>query len=192
MRGTFLALSLVAGAAYGESAQAQLADKLRGYSLEIEVNARAVYQPEGRAVSEETNTRTMKLYVSEKGRLFDFSGASGRDIRTGRLTGESRRAQVVEWGQVWTQGSVGQRWSTSGAALIRERIYPWGRQYITIAISDDRSSCSASTNLKSSRPDKKFFLYQWADNKPIEVLDYRMSSQRCTIMRGNIFTSTDV
>jgi hypothetical protein len=187
-----LALSLLAVPTCGVSAQAQLADKLRGYSLEVEVNARAVYQPEGRAVSEETNTRTMRLYVSEKGRLFDFSGASGTDMRTGRLTGESRKAQVVEWGQVWTQGSVGQRWSTSGATLLRERIYPWGRQHINIAISGDRSSCSATTNLKSSRPDKKFFLYRWADNKPIEVLDYRMSSQRCTIMRGNIFTSTDV
>lgn len=191
MRTNAWVLALMAGLA-AQPAHSQLAERLRGHSLDIEVNAQSIVQSDGGSVSDEVNTRTMKLYISEKGRLFDFSGASGARTLTGSMIGKSSGARVVEWGQIWVQGSVGQKWSTSGSTLIRERIYPWGRQYINIIISADRKNCSASTYLKSSRSDKKFFLYRFSDSRPIEVIHYNMKSYRCSIMLGNIFTSVDI
>lgn len=192
MRRTLFALSLLAGAAWADSAQAQLADKLRGYSLDIEVNARHVFDGNAGGMGETINTRTIKVYVSEKGRLFDFSGASGTSARTGRTLVGAGGADVVDWGQVWSHGPIGQRWTTSGTTLVRERIYPWGRQYINIKISGDFRSCTASTQLKSTREDKKFFFFGIPNGKLIPVVDYRLTSQRCTIMHGNIFASTSI
>ena len=74
--------------------------------------------------------------------------------------------------------------------MVRERIYPWGFQYINIKLNRDFSSCTASTELKSTREDKQFFFYGIPDSKLIPVVDYRLISQRCKIMRGNIFAST--
>ena len=170
-----------------QPAHAQLAETLRGYSLDVEIKARHVF-----GSGESINARTIKVYISEKGRLFDFSGASGTDARTGHTRRGAGGAQIVEWGQVWSHGPIGQRWTTSGATLIRERIYPWGRQFINIRISRDRGSCTASTNLRSSRDDRQFFFYGIPNGKIIPVIDYRQISQRCTIMRGNIFTSVDI
>jgi hypothetical protein len=136
---------------------------------------------------QELNTRFMRIYISSSGRIFDFSKIEDVEANNGRFVGGSSGFKVVRFGEEWLWGNVGQRWDISNSGIIRTRRYPWGQQIYSISVSSDLSSCSITEEMRSTLPDKKFFLFQWSGHTISEVVSHETVASSCQIFPRNIF-----
>ena len=184
----FLAVTLCIAsfALTNESAAAELLERLKGYSIDAQSTMRIEGRDKGRPF-QELNTRFMKIYISSSGRIFDYSKVEAVGARTGQFAGGNSGMKVVRFGEEWLLGNVGQRWDISGAGLIRSRIYPWGRQIYSISISTDLSNCAVTEEMRSTLPDKRFFLFQWSGHTISEVVSHETVASSCQIFYRNIF-----
>jgi hypothetical protein len=170
-------------------ASAQNVDQLKGYSIEAHSTILVKYSGEDHF---EENRRDVKIYVSEKGRIFDYSRSSFRKQGARVDTGSGSSLRVVNFGEEWSQdGSpIQRRWDVTTGGLTRTWTYPQGlgQEILAISISGDRRSCAVARTMKSSRPDGKVFHLAWADLHPLEIVEQRVLSSTCSITQGNLLS----
>jgi hypothetical protein len=171
-------------------AAAESLERLKGYSITAQSTMRLEGKDKGR-IFVELNTRSMQIYVSSAGRIFDYSKVEDVGARSGQFVGGNSGLKVVQLGEEWFLGNVGQRWDLSNIGLVRTRIYPWGNQIYTIRISHDLSTCVISEEMRSKLADKRFFLFQWSGHTISEVTSHETASSSCSIFRGNFFDGSE-
>jgi hypothetical protein len=169
-----------------DPAAANLLERLKGYSIDAQSTMRMEGRDKGRPF-EELNTRFMKIYLSQNGRIFDFSKVEAVGARSGKPTGGNSGFKIVRLGEEWLWGNVGQRWDSYSSGLIRTRRYPWGKQIYYIAVSPNLSTCAITEEMRSALPDKRFFLFQWSGHTLSEVVSHETVASSCQIFPRNIF-----
>jgi hypothetical protein len=168
------------------SSEATALRDLEGMSIETAATMRYTGQREG-VTFDEVNTRSMRVYISTAGRLFDYSRVDSMGA-SGGGGGSVQGSMVVRLGQRSMQGNVGQMWTLSNDGLVRTRFYPWGRQVYNIKIAKDLQSCTIEASLKSSQRDNAFFLFGWGSStKLTRIVSSEPDSGTCQIVKGNIF-----
>jgi hypothetical protein len=184
-------VNITALAALISSSEAATLKDLEGMSVDAQSTMRYTGLREG-VTFNELNTRSMRVYISTQGRLFDYSKVDSVGAFSGRVGGSNQGSTVVRVGQRWVLGNVGQMWTLSGDGLVRTRIYPWGRQVYNIKIAKDLQSCTIEASLKSSQPDNAFFLFGWGSStKLTKIVSSEPDSGSCKIVKGNIFDNGD-
>src|ERR1700722_11102593 len=142
------------------SADAQSMDWMKGISIESSATSRQKFTNNN---SFELNTRVFKVYISTKGHIFDYSELYGNtliaDKQVGNKFGDTNQMHMVGFFDKWQMGNVTQEWIFSTDGLVRKRIYPWGEQDYYIRINRCDMACSIRSEIRSSRPDHKFFFY---------------------------------
>jgi hypothetical protein len=179
-------LSIASFALTSESLAGELPERLKGYSIDAQSTMRMDGRDKGRPF-QEFNTRFMRIYISSSGRIFDYSKVEAVGARTGQFAGGNSGMKVVRFGEEWLLGNVGQRWDASSTGLIKSRIYPWGKQIYSITISSDLRNCTITEEMRSTLPDKRFFLFQWSGHTISEVVSHETVASSCQIFDKNIF-----
>jgi hypothetical protein len=180
------ALTAICILAHGPADAQPLADRLRGMSIEIRTSMSTIGVNRHGQYTAPT-VRAIKLYVSTKGRLFDYTAAGYTDESgVDRLNSGSK---IVAFGERWEAGKVGQQWDVAPGGLVRTRFYPWGQQEYRISIASDLRRCAVRGTMMSTRPDGKFFFYDSHDGQPNEVLSHGVDTGSCRITRGNVFAA---
>lgn len=91
------------------AAAAELLERLRGYSIDAQSTMRLEGKDKGR-IFHELNTRSMQIYISTAGRIFDYSKVEAVGARSGQFVGGNSGLKVVRFGEEWFLGNVGQRY----------------------------------------------------------------------------------
>jgi hypothetical protein len=176
----------------GISTAAQSMDWMKGISIESSATSRQKMITNN---SFELNTRVFRIYISTEGHIFDYSELYGNTInagkRAGNKFGDTNQMHIARFFDKWQMGSVTQEWVFSTDGLVRKRIYPWGEQDYYIRINRSDMTCSIRSEIRSSRPDRKFFFYAFKDGRPIEVENYEQYASSCKIYTNNVFSKDE-
>ena len=171
---------------------AQSMDWMKGISIESSATSRQKFVNNN---SFELNTRIFNVYISTKGHIFDYSELYGTKLianrQPGNKFGETNQMHMAGFFDKWQMGKVTQEWVFSTDGLVRKRIYPWGEQDYYIHVSRSDMTCSTRSEIRSSRPDRKFFFYAFKDGKSIEVEKYEQYASTCKIYLKNVFSNDE-
>jgi hypothetical protein len=153
------------------STAAQSMDWMKGISIESSATSRQKFTNNN---SFELNTRVFSIYISTNGHIFDYSELYGNTLiankQVGNKFGETNQMHMAGFFDKWQMGSVTQEWIFSTDGLVRKRIYPWGEQDYYIRVNRSDMGCSIRSEIRSNRPDHKFFFYAFKDGRPIEII----------------------
>jgi hypothetical protein len=154
----------------GISTAAQSMDWMKGISIESSATSRQKFTNSN---SFELNTRVFNVYISTKGHIFDYSELYGNTLIADKLVGnkfgDTNQMHMAGFFDKWQMGNVTQEWIFSTDGLVR---------YIRINRGD--MACSIRSEIRSSRPDHKFFFYAFKDGRPIEIEKYEQYASAYT------------
>jgi hypothetical protein len=186
MRFSTMALALTIVGLH-DSARAQNIERLSGYSIEANSTISVKYLGSNEF---EENRREVKLYISDKGRIFDYSRSSFRKEGAHADAGSNSSLRVVSFGENWSQAGspIQRKWDLTPDGLTRTWTYPSGlwQEILAITLSGDRRTCVVTRTMKSLRPDGKVFHLAWADGHPLEIVEQHVQSNTCRITPGNL------
>jgi hypothetical protein len=174
------------------STAAQSMDWMKGISIESSATSRQKFTNNN---SFELNTRVFSIYISTNGHIFDYSELYGNTLiankQVGNKFGETNQMHMAGFFDKWQMGSVTQEWIFSTDGLVRKRIYPWGEQDYYIRVNRSDMACSIRSEIRSNRPDHKFFFYAFKDGRPIEIEKYEQYASACKIYTRNVFSKDE-
>ena len=180
-RALFFALAIMMGAGVA-IANGQSLDNLKGYSIEVAFGWNTTFRDLGtQNIGHATQKRFLHLYISELGRIFEYTNAHS-------MGGEDDYSVTAldKAGEREANGLYA--WSVIDGQLTRIRQMNEGQSVFTIAIDKDKQSCEFE---RRDIPDEKTGrVIDYAAGRPLrEIVQRTLTFSRCSIKRGNIFAN---
>ena len=172
----------------GNISKGEVLDDLKGLSIHAVYSLHIKgYIPDDNRYFTATPRRTIRLYVSAKGNVFDYEHVVGGpnnslENKSVIMSGAERAVQL-------SQGGSLAAWTMKDGHLTKIVKLLAGFGITTISVDPTRLTCTATHVNQPDVQTNVIWLISPITNRPTLIRESRMDSSTCTAIRGNTFAA---